>query len=67
MRESIGNAGSVTYFTTQKTKFFIKDFFSKCDCDLVTFPKEILNGKFPFLCSVDKALQETFITFNELT
>ena len=35
----------------QKMKFFIKDFFSKCDqirtkpADLVTFIEEILNGK----------------------
>ena len=37
-------------------KFFIKDFFSKCDQtvvfgDLVTFTEEILNGKLRFLCS----------------
>ena len=37
-------------------KFFIKDFFSKCNqidktADLVTFTKEILNGKLHFLCS----------------
>ena len=42
---------------TQKMKFSITDFFSKCDqiCkfpeDLVTFTEEILNGKFHFLCS----------------
>ena len=36
-------------------KFFIKDFFSKCDqftADLVTFTEEIFNGKLYFLCSV---------------
>ena len=42
--------------TAQKMKFSIKDFFSKCDQmrspeDLVTFTKEILNGKLHFLCS----------------
>ena len=40
-------------------KFSIKDFFSKCDqipADLVTFPEEILNGKLPFLCSENKAI-----------
>ena len=34
-----------------KMKFFIKDFFSKCDPDLVTFTEEILNRKLHFLCS----------------
>ena len=33
----------------QKMKFFIKDFFSKRDPDLITFTKEILNGKLHFL------------------
>ena len=44
--------------TAQKMKFSIKDFFSKCDQnlvtfteDLVTFTEEILNGKLHFLCS----------------
>ena len=35
-------------------KFSIKDFFSKCEqfpVDLVTFTKEILNGKLHFFCS----------------
>ena len=38
-------------------KFSVKDFFSKCDqirkflADLVTFTKEILNGKLQFLYS----------------
>ena len=36
--------------TTQKKKFSIKDFFSKCD--LVTFTEKIVNGKIHFLCSV---------------
>ena len=31
-------------YTAQKMKFSIKDFFSKCD-------QEILNGKLHFLCS----------------
>ena len=35
----------------QKTKFSIKDFFSK-PADLVTFTEEILNGIFHFLCSI---------------
>ena len=34
-------------FAEQKTKFSIKDFFSKC-----TFTEGILNGKLHFLCSV---------------
>ena len=49
--------------TTQKMKFSINDFFSKCDqkkvkgkskkfpANLVTFTEEILNGKLHFLCS----------------
>ena len=38
----------------QKTKFYITNFFSKCDqemADLVTFTKEILNGNLHFLCN----------------
>ena len=35
----------------QKTKFSIKDFFSK-PAYLVTFTEEILNGIFHFLCSI---------------
>ena len=40
--------------TSQKMKFFLKDFFSKCDqirsnADSVTFTEEILNGKLHFL------------------
>ena len=39
--------------TAQKMKFYIKDFFSKCDQIAVsTCTEEILNGKFYFLCSV---------------
>ena len=43
--------------TSQKTKFYIKDFFSKCDQirnfqSAVTFSEEILNGKLHVLCSV---------------
>ena len=40
--------------TTQKTKFSIKNFYSKCDqfpADLITFTEEILNGKLHFLYS----------------
>ena len=42
--------------TTEKMKFSIKDFSSKCynpqhTADLVAFTGEILNGKLPFLCS----------------
>ena len=43
--------------TAQKTKFPIKDFFSKCDqirsftADLVSFTEEILNVQLHFLCS----------------
>ena len=36
--------------TTQKMKFSIKDFFSKC-ADLVKFSEEKLNEKLHFLCS----------------
>ena len=44
------------YFTIQKMKFPIKDFFSKCDqiqspADLVTVTEKILNGKLNFLCN----------------
>ena len=43
--------------TSQKIKFYIKDFFSKCDQirsfqSAVTFSEEILNGKLHVLCSV---------------
>ena len=43
--------------TSQKIKFYIKDFFSKCDQirsfqSAVIFSKEILNGKLHVLCSV---------------
>ena len=43
--------------TSQKMRFSIKDFFSKCDqirkktADLVTFTEELHNGKLHFLCS----------------
>ena len=42
--------------TAQKMKFFIKDFFNKCDrirsfLDLDAFTEEILNGKLHF-CAV---------------
>ena len=46
---------SVKFITAQKMKFFIKDFFSKCDqtqetADLVTFTEEILNSSFFVQC-----------------
>ena len=43
--------------TAPKTKFSIKDFFSKCvhTADLVTFTEEILNGKLHFLYSESKS------------
>ena len=38
--------------TTQKTKFSINDFFSKCDqCDLVTLTEKSLMENFSF-CAV---------------
>ena len=39
--------------TAQKMKFSIEDFLCKIQFpeDLVTFTKEILNGKLLFLCS----------------
>ena len=43
---------------SQKMKFSIKDFFSKCDqiqrkLRIFTFTEEILDGKLQFLCSVE--------------
>ena len=47
----------------KKTKFFIKDFFSKCNpTDLVTLTEEIHNGKLYFLCSATK--DDTFQPVN---
>ena len=46
---TLGRNASVS--TAQKITFSIKDFFSKCaqeTADLVTFTKEILNGKLHF-------------------
>ena len=40
------------YYTAQKMKFSIKDFFSKSS-DLVTFTEKVLNGKLHFLSSVN--------------
>ena len=42
--------------TTQKKKFYIKDFHGKCDqipsfLRIFTFTGEIINGKLHFLCS----------------
>ena len=37
--------------TGRKIKFFIQDFFSKWDHNLVTFTEENLNRKLHFLCS----------------
>ena len=51
--------------TSQKIKFSIKDFFSRCDfteeeteetAGLVTFTEETLNGKLHLLCSVSDFL-----------
>ena len=49
--------------TTQKMKFSLKDFFSKCEqirkkktANLFISAKEILNGKIHFLCSVCEVL-----------
>ena len=39
--------------TTQKMKFSIQDFFSKCD----QMEKIFLNGKFHFLCSVSFCME----------
>ena len=50
-RPAIGTDNGKVPFTAQKTKFSIKDFFSKCDqiwSNLVTFTQEILNGKLHF-------------------
>ena len=43
-------------YCTKKMKFFIKDFFNKCNkipenCEFFMFIEEILNGKLHFLCS----------------
>ena len=47
--------------TTQKGKFSIKDFFSKCDQirNLVTFTEEILNGKVHFFVQCPKFISCT--------
>ena len=42
-------------------KFFIKDFFSKCD--QITFTEEILNGKLHFLCSVGVNFENFILGF----
>ena len=40
--------------TAQKMKFYIEDFFNKCDqisrSHLVTFPEEILSEKLHYMC-----------------
>ena len=47
---------SGTTYTSEKAKFSIKDFFSKCE--------EILNGKIHFLCSVRETTKSiTVIVF----
>ena len=50
------NKFGLGFVTAQKIKFSIKDFSSKYDpqfsADLVTFTREILNGKLHFLCSM---------------
>ena len=45
-------------FTVQKTKFFSKDFFSKCD-QIRSFLEngKIFNGKLYFLRSVSKSFK----------
>ena len=52
-------------YTAQKMKFFITDFFSKCDLvtDLVTFTEEIRNGKLRFLCSASKTVKTPLIKY----
>ena len=50
----------ITTVTAQKIKYFIKDFFGKCDqinrdqetADLVTYTEESLHEKLHFLCSL---------------
>ena len=37
--------------------FSIKDFFSKCETDLITFTEEILNGKLLFF-AVNKSKEK---------
>ena len=50
--------------TAQKTKFFVEDFFRKCDQirrKQVTFTEEILDRKLHFLCSeLQKLHQKVF-------
>ena len=43
----------------QKTKFSVMDFFSKCE----QINKEILNGKFNFLCSISAYLPTYLSTY----
>ena len=43
----------IRYYTAQKMKFSIKDFFIKYD-HMVTFAEEILNGKHYFLCRANE-------------
>ena len=54
------------FYSTQKKKFFIKDFSSKC-CqirsslrDLVTLTREIFNGKVHFWCSESNVYYSAF-------
>ena len=55
----------VSIDTAQKMKFFIKDFFSKCDQNR-SFTGEILNGKFHFLWSESSISQQNSKRLNFL-
>ena len=63
------------YYTAQKMKFSIKNFFSKCDQIrrklqiFVSFTEEILNEKLHFLCSVNASslIQKQAKTINVRT
>ena len=60
-------ANKKIFCTAQKMKFFIKDFFSKCDQIRSFLKKEILYGKLHFLCSGECLLlfiQEKFYFVN---
>ena len=54
-----------TLHTAQKMRFFIKDFFSKCDQNR-SFTGEILNGKFHFLWSESSISQQNSKRLNFL-
>ena len=58
MYTAIKGVGTMIFtHTAQKKKFFVEDFFRKCDTsavpvDMVTIAEEILIGKLQFFCSV---------------